>query len=139
MVLPYFDYGDVLYQNSSTKSTNKLQSLQNRGVRICFGNGTLLNTDEMHIEAHVCKLDRRRLQHVYTFMFKQKQNKLITDNRDIRTRAHDAILYTTKFPLCEKYKHNIFYYGARLWNELPVKERKIVEYVNFKHVQKQKL
>ena len=68
MVLPYFDYGDVLYQNSSTKLINKLQSLQNRGLRLCFGNGTLLNTDEMHIEAHVCKLEQRRLQHVYTFM-----------------------------------------------------------------------
>ena len=41
-------------------------------------------------------------------------------------------------PLCEKYKRNIFYYGARLWNQIPVKERRIDKYKEFKHVQKVK-
>ena len=51
------------------------------------------------------------------------------DDRNIRTRAHDAISYCTVLPKCEKFKYNIFYYGARLWNQLPVKERRIEVYL----------
>ena len=93
----------------------------------------------MHLEAKVCKLEYRGDVHVYNFMFKQKNNHSIVDVRNIRTRAHDAILYITKLPLCEKYKNHIFYYGARMWNQLPVKERKIVEYTEFKNIQKKKV
>ena len=50
MVLPYFDYGDVLYLKSNTKLFNKLQTLQNRALGVCFGNRVLINTDEMHLQ-----------------------------------------------------------------------------------------
>ena len=139
LVLPYFDYGDIIYQGASIKTLDKLQSLQNRGLRICFGNRTLLNTAEMHREAKLCMLYTRRTHHVYNFMYKQKYNQIIIDNRNKYTRAHDVILYKTLLPKCEKYKHNIFYYGARLWNQLPVKERRIVEYTKFKNVQRLKV
>ena len=138
MLLPYLDYKDIIYQGTSTKHLNKLQKLQNRGLRICFGHRNVLSIDNMHIESNLTKLQIRRTQHVYNFMFKQKSNKHLVDIRNIRTRAHDAILYNTVMPKCEKYKHNIFYYGARLWNQLPVNERKIDDYNKFKNVQKRK-
>ena len=139
MVLPYFDYGDVLYLKSNTKLLNKLQTLQNRALRICFGNRVLINIDEMHRQAKLCKLEKRRNIHVYNFMFKQKENQDIVDVREICTRAHDAILFNTIIPKCEKYKKNVYYYGARMWNELPVKERKMDRYETFKNVQKRKV
>ena len=108
MILPYYDYGDILYQHSNSKLINKLQTLQNRALRICFGNRVLLNNDEMHLQAKICKLDKRRNTHVYNFMFKQKNNPDIVDIRNIRTRAHHAVLFTTKLPTCQKYKNNIF-------------------------------
>ena len=114
MVTPYFDYGDILYQGTSKKHLDKLQKLQNQGLRICFGYRNVLTIDEMHIESNICKLQTRRTQHVYNFMFKQTNNKRIVDERNIRTRAHDAVLFNTNMPKCEKFKNNIFYYGARL-------------------------
>ena len=138
MVVPYFDYGDILYHCASVKLLDKLQKLQNRGLKICFGQGCELTIHEMHVRSNLALLEHRRVQHVYTFMYKQQTNLDIIDARDIRTRAHDATLYITNRPLCEKYKKNVFYYGARLWNHLPVKERKIDTYVNFKNVQKRK-
>ena len=138
MIIPYFDYGDVLYHCSSTNLLDKLQKLQNRGLKICFGQGTDLSILEMHVRSNISLLQNRRVQHVYTFMYKQQTNYDIIDARDIRTRAHDAILFITNRPFCEKYKSNVFYYGARLWNELPVYERKIDTYENFKNVQKRK-
>ena len=138
MVIPYLDYGDVLYHYSSNRLLDKLQKLQNRGLKICFGHGTGMSTDELHIEAVISKLHERRISHICTFMFKQQNNDVLVDVRDIRTRAHDALLFLTKQPHCEKYKQNVYYHGARCWNSLPVKERNIIEYVNFKTVQKKK-
>ena len=138
MVLPYFDYGDILYHHTSSKLIDKIQKLQNRGLRICFGPGTGMNMDEMHVSASISKLIKRRIAHINTFMFKQKNNQDLIDARDIRTRAHDAILFITIQPNCEKYKHNVYYYGARLWNQLPVEERNIGDYDKFKDAQKKK-
>ena len=135
MVIPYFDYGDIVYQGTNQKH---LENLQNRGLRICFGYRNDLTIDEMHADSKSCKLQNRRTQHVYNFMFRQKFNQHIVDIRNIRTRAHDAILFNTKLPKCERFKNNIFYYGALLWYQLPVKERRIDEYTAFKNVQKQK-
>ena len=74
MVLPYFDYGDIIYQCTSTKHLNnyKLHKLQNRGLQICFGHRNVLSTDDMHIESNLTKLQIRRTQHVYKFMFKDR-------------------------------------------------------------------
>ena len=138
MVIPYFDYGDILYHYTSNRLLDKLQKLQNRGLRICFGPGMGMSTDDMHREASISKLFDRRVAHIYTFMYKQKMNRDLIDIRDIRTRAHDAILFATLQPYCEKYKHNVYYHGARSWNQLPVRKRNIEEYANFKNVQKKK-
>ena len=75
---------------------------------------------------------------IFTFMYKQQNIHDMLDLRDIRTRAHDATLFVTNRPQCEKYKSNVFYYGARLWNQLPVYEREIYIFVYFKTVQKRK-
>ena len=92
----------------------------------------------MHVRSNLSLLQNRRVQHVYTFMYKQQTNRDRIDIRNIRTRAHDATLYMITRPFCEKYKNNVFYYGARLWNQLPVFERKIDTYEKFKNVQKRK-
>ena len=139
MVIPYLDYGDIIYHCSSIQLLDKLQKLQNRGLRICYGTGTGLSINEMHARANLSTLYNRRLHHVCNFMYKQQGNHDILDIRDIRTRAHDAVLYTTSRPFCEKYKKNFFYYGPYLWNQLPVREMKIDTYEHFKNVQKQKV
>ena len=62
--------------------------------------------------------------HLQLYMFKQKHNVDIVNNRNIFTRAHAAILYTTLKPNSEKYKNNVFYKVAILWNSLSVQIRK---------------
>ena len=65
-------------------------------------------------------------------MFKQKGNVNIVNSRNVRTRAHDAILYTTVKPNNDKYKRNVLYKGALAWNNLPAIERNIENYENLK-------
>ena len=128
MIIPYLDYSDVLFNHGSTKLLDKLQKLQKRGFRLCFGRQVQLSVDNMHTEANVMFLKNRRELQVCTFMFKQQTNNSILGVQDIRTKAHDAVLFNTKQPSCTNYMHNIYYYGARSWNQLPVNERKIVDY-----------
>ena len=70
-------------------------------------------------------------------MFKQLNNELIVNRRNVFTRAHDAPLFITIRPNNEKYKRNIYYKGALKCNELSVTNRKIDKYESFKLNQKQ--
>ena len=35
-ILPYFDYGDILYHSALNHNADRLQKLQNRALRICL-------------------------------------------------------------------------------------------------------
>ena len=139
MILPIIEYGDVIYDGANQKLLNDLQTAQNRILRTCLYEDRAANTNMLHRNCNISKLQDRRLLHLNLFMYKQKLNVNIVNNRNIRTRAHDALLFTTVKPNNEKYKRNVFYKGALLWNNLPVVERNIPTYEKFKTVQKQKL
>ena len=36
MILPYFDYGDIIYMGGNANLLNKLQALQNRALMVCL-------------------------------------------------------------------------------------------------------
>ena len=61
--------------------------------------------------------------HLQLYVVKQKHNSIKVNKRYVCTRAHDAILYTTKKPNIAKYKRNVFYKGALVWNSLSVQIR----------------
>ena len=51
-------------------------------------------------------------------MYKQKDNKELVVQREIRTRRHDAVIYETCRPNLEKYKNGAIYRGVLEWNDL---------------------
>ena len=77
-------------------------------------------------------LKERKALPLNLYMFKQKGNVLIINNKNVRTRAHDAILYTQIKPNNKKYKRNVFYKGALLWNSSAAIEKNIETYSAFK-------
>ena len=139
MILPIIEYGNILYNDSNQKLLNDLQVAQNRILRTCIYENRYIRTALLHHRCNLAKLKDRRMLHLSLFMYKQQDNVDIVNNRNVRTRAHDAILFTTIKPNNESYKRNIFYKGAINWNNLPVIERNIPTYVKFKNVQKKKL
>ena len=76
--------------------------------------------------------------HLNLYMFKQKGNVNIVNTRNARTRAHDALLYTTNKPNNENNKRNVYKKGALSWNNLAVFERSIEKYETFKSIKKKK-
>ena len=114
MIIPYLDYGDIITYNISNKYLNKLQPLQDRALKICFKPRIYTPSIILHRSANLALLHKRRLCHVYNFMYKQQTNVNRLDLRKIYTRRRDAVIFKVKKPNCEKYKHNIFYYGCEL-------------------------
>ena len=52
-------------------------------------------------------------------MYSRKSDVKLLNDREIRTRAHDAPLFTVTVPRCEAFKHSVGYSGAIGWNDLP--------------------
>ena len=91
-----------------------------------------ISVNNLHLLCNVKKLDVRREMHLKLFMFKHKLNLEIVNTRPVNTRAHGATLFVTIRPNSEKYKMNIFYKGALLWNNMNVMERNIATYGELK-------
>ena len=86
--------------------------------------------------ADVAYLGRRREAHILNYMYKNKEKEELLDIKDVNTRSRAAPLFKTVIPNCEKYKKNALYYGAILWNALPVNIRNIDSFDSFKVHQK---
>ena len=61
-------------------------------------------------------------------MYKQKTNVCIVNSKVIKTRAHDALLFSMQKPNSEKYKNNVLYKGPVLWNARSVADHRIYSY-----------
>ena len=75
MILPFFDYADVVYHYANAKELDKLHRLQNRALKLCLGFHRREDTELVHRTAKVPLLENRRKSHVYNFMYKRKDMK----------------------------------------------------------------
>ena len=138
MILPLIDYGDILYEDTNQVLLSKLQTLQNRCLRTCVYKNYHISVNDLHEICTVVTLNKRRIMHLILFMFKQKCNADIVNNRNVNTRVHDAQLFMTSRPNSEKYKVNVLYKGAMIWNSMTVAERSIETYEKLKKYLKTK-
>ena len=120
MILPYFDYEDVKYNTANLDCLDKIQRLQNRCLKIYKEFNVRSGTNELHAVTHMPMGKERRVAHVNNFMLHRLKRQHLVDTREIRTRAHDAPLFTIKISKVEAYKRSIEYAGATQWNSLPV-------------------
>ena len=102
MIIPYLDYGDIIYDAAPLKQLEKLQKIQNRCLRTCKASQSTPSTVELHARYKVGYLKTRRQAHLKNFMFKQQSNSNLIDNRNIPTRTHRATVFKVCLPKCEK-------------------------------------
>ena len=132
MLLPYFDYSDIIFHKANSSDLSKLQRLQNRCLRLCLGFDRLYSTDKAHKAALVPFLEDRRKAHLLNFMYLRQNRKDLLNTREIRTRANDAPLFHVTIPKCEAFKRCVGYHGAIEWNNLPPAARNVNPYLVFK-------
>ena len=109
MLLPYFDYADIIYDKTKQCDLDKLQRAQNKCLKICMLTNVKTDTDLVHSHTKVPKLVNRRKAHLRNFMFKRKEKLDLLDAIEVRTRARDAPLFKTEFPRYEAYKRSVLY------------------------------
>ena len=112
MILPYFDYGDVVSNSANNEGREKLQRLQNRCLKICKRLNVRFNTKNLHNITKTSMLKDMRIAHLNNFMYNRLSRDHLLDQRDIRTRAHDAPMFLVKVPKLEAYKSSVEYTGA---------------------------
>ena len=136
MLLPYFDYADIVYDKANRKDTDKLQRAQNKCLKTCTLSNRKTNTDYIHERTKVPKLENRRKVHLRNYMFQMKNNVSLLCPSDIGTRLRDAPLFKTKIPKNDAYKRSVLYNGAVEWNSLSVELRNEDLLLPFKFHQK---
>lgn len=97
-ILPYLDYGDLIYNEMNKTQTKKLQSLQNRSIRISHKLTNRPNVDSIHINHKLLHLDNRRILHLLTYMHYLQSNSNLFDSRPISTRQHDGPSFEQPMP-----------------------------------------
>ena len=104
MILPYFDYGDLIYYSATQEFALKLQRLlqrityvsSNKVLRITFCSNTneYINTKDLYSKANIVPLKMRRELHFLKLMYKRVNTTTesceynYTDARCLPTRQH---------------------------------------------------
>ena len=136
MLLPYFDYGDVIFCKANERDLGKLQTLQNKCLKICTGKNRRFSTELIHKNTNVPFLNDMRKAHLLNFMYLRKKDRSLLNTREIRTRAHDAPLFIVPVPRSEAFKRSVSYFGSVSWNNLLPVIRNTDSFLNFKKIQK---
>ena len=139
MILPILEYGDIFLSSLSKITKKKLQTLQNKALRIALNDRGADNTDGLHQQAKILKLTKRRKMHCLQFIFKKKNNNALLTKKSVgrQTRSSYKVTFMLRKPSSEKYKSCLSYSGFRAWNQLPASIQTIDDSHCFKHRIKQ--
>ena len=139
MLMPFFDYCDIIYMYSGQYELQKLNRQHIRGMKISLNGGYLFDEHELFIKCNLSDLNARRQVHLRNFMFKSKCNdNMLVDNETIQvnTRLHDGPVFKVTHPNSEPIKRSVMYSGALEWNNLDADIRNIKDITSFKRNQK---
>ena len=134
MILPFYDYCDVIYSCSKIPELKKLDRKHLRGMRLCLDNGYEMDDDELFIKCKLSSLENRRKVHTRNYLFSKKN--LCKNENEQNTRLHDGPVFKVIYPNIESVKRSVWYGGSLEWNSLDAETRNIVEKEQFKRVQK---
>ena len=134
MIVPIIEYCDIIYEGTSAGNLDKIDKLFKQGLRICVKNRQPIvkKINELQQICHLCTLPIRRKVHLRNLMYKRLGNIDLINRGNIRTRLHDAIVFTTYKPNSEKSRQNVIYRGALEWNKLNKEQRLLANFKSFK-------
>ncbi len=74
IVLPHFDYADIILDSASAACKLKLQSLQTRAARLITGSGPRTSRNPMYKSLSWLSLQHRRDFHKYVMVYKYRNS-----------------------------------------------------------------
>ena len=101
--LPLIDYNDSYQMLWSADKLRRLQKLQNWGLKIVYyDRQPKPSEDELHREAGLLILKRRRILHLLSVMYRRYKSGPLLDLREIHTRQVDKIKFKVINPVIRK-------------------------------------
>ena len=128
-ILPIIEYGDTLYMSANSKHLERLQIIQNSGLKSCLETSKRTNTNVIHSAAKINTLIERREVHLLKDMFKRSfSSKYIEPQRKgaITRSMTSKKLYVPRFLNCQSQK-SVQYRGSVLWNNQSKEIKNIID------------
>ena len=141
MILPLFDYCDVVWASLNKGLADRIEKLQNRAARIITQCDYETRTAEVLGKLKWNTLGQRRQHHTVFMMHKtlnnktplylSEKNKLVCESTAYNLRDSQVNVTLPK-PKTEYLKKSFSYRGPKLWNSLPSDIRRIQSGDSFK-------
>lgn len=139
-IISVIDYANILHPLITTTQCRKLQSLQNRALRIIFSAESNMSKEEMHILAKLTSIRQRADKQIMCLMFKRSLQLDIYPQIESdlqgsirQTRGSEKLRFYVPRPTIEKYKRFPHYYGTQLWDTLSTDVQHSESYLRFKN------
>ena len=133
-ILPIIDYSDHFQMLWNKDKLDKIQKLQNWGLRVVYCKTIPPpNENELHRAAGIQLLKYRRITHMLSIMYHRAKVNEYLDVRDIPTRQFDKIKFKVIAPVIKVAFKSPNYLGAQLWDLLPIDTQTAGSYAVFKH------
>ena len=136
MIRPHMEYGDLVVDLASKKHIDKLERLQEKGLRLTEyqAPGKKNDISKLKLEFRVEDLSIRRKRSLLRLMYRQSKDDV---NRDIIKkgmilRSDKKIKLKVEFTRLSKIQKSPYYRGLDLWNKLPDSIQKESSIIKFK-------
>ena len=119
-ILPILEYGNSVFMSSNVKHLERLQFLQNSGLKSCFEASKLTSTNLVHIKANLNKLDDRRSIQLLKDMYKRTSIPEYIEKKKsgIVTRSMSSVKMKVPHFLNTQAQKSVLYRGSTAWNNL---------------------
>ena len=126
LILPWFDYCDVVWDNLPVTLAERLQKLQNRAARVVTRHGYDVRSSDILKVLNWETLEERRFRHKATMMYKVQNNyapiylqNLFYEKTNVHNLRNSSNQLVLGKPRTESLKKAFEYDGAKIWNQLP--------------------
>lgn len=117
-ILSYIDYNLLMYTSTRKQYQIKLQTLQNKAIRIILRLPRCTNVDSHHLSLKLWHIETRYRFFLLKFAYSiahSHQDELL-DRRNIPTRLHDGMPFSIPSRCSSKYMKSFIYVGKMSWN-----------------------
>ena len=142
LILPDFDYADIIYDSFSKHNANKLQVMQNKCLKLCIKCDRRIPSDELHARAKMPLLSTRRNVHTCNFVYRGLNNQLSKgvnamfkypeERANNNTRSTDNKQLAVPVSRLQLGKGNIKIRGPEYFNSIPLEIKTAPIYNSFK-------
>ena len=139
IIIPHFDYGDMVWQSATKSSLSLLQKLQNWAGRVIMKVNPYSHTSNQHVHDTLNWdfLDCRYKKHVCTMIFKILNNYTPSYmSNNIKYRTYNYSFRSSRNldlpkPNSNNCKRTFFYRGATQYNQIPEHIRNVTTLRSF--------